>query len=240
MVAMRLVQTARFDLPDHAGNVQLQRAEAMARRKTVPHMVAEKQFQRGAARLVDFLRFAFDDHAGHGPGGAGGHQPALAVGHHLDQANQAGGQRPALFQVAKGWNVQADPPRRLQDRLARRNFAARSLPSISNLSICALIAAPFDGVLRADLAAGVAARADFQVDFMPRVRRHRDGVDRAMLGAEGAAGAGGGDVILDKRGALAGRAAALQVGLVFVAEITQGREHRDWARSSPSRTGCRR
>ena len=42
----------------------------------------------------------------------------LAVGHHLDQANQAGGQRPALFQVAKGWNVQPDLPRGLQDRLA--------------------------------------------------------------------------------------------------------------------------
>ena len=61
---------------------------------------------------------------------------------------------------------------------------------------------------------------------MPRVGRHRDGVDRAMLGAEGAAGAVGGDLILDERGALARRAAALQVGLVFVAEVAQGREHR--------------
>ena len=119
MVADRLVQAARFDLADHRGNVQLQRAEAMARRKTIPHVVAEKQFQRGAARLVDFLGFAFDDHAGDGLGGAGGHQAALAVGHHLDQANLAGGQRPALFEVAKGWDVQADLPRGLQDRLAR-------------------------------------------------------------------------------------------------------------------------
>ena len=128
----RLVQAARLDLPDHHGDVQLQRAETMARRETVPHMVAEKQFQRGAARLVDFLGFAFDDHAGHGRGGAGGNEAALAVGHHFDQANQAGGQRPALFQVAKGWNVQADPPRGLQDRLARGNLHRLSVNSNGN------------------------------------------------------------------------------------------------------------
>ena len=110
----RFLQAAGLDLPDHRGNIQLQRAKAMAGRKTIADVVAEEQFQRGAAGLVDFLRFAFDDHAGHGLGGAGGDQPALAVGDHLDQADLAGGQRAALFQVAKSWNVDADLPRGLK------------------------------------------------------------------------------------------------------------------------------
>jgi hypothetical protein len=123
----RFVQLARLNLPNHGGNVQLQRAEPMAWGETIPHVVAEKQFQRGAARLVDFLRFAFDDHAGGGLCGAGGDQAALTVGHDLDQADLAGGQRPALFQVAKGRNVQADLARGLQDRPARRNFHRLSI-----------------------------------------------------------------------------------------------------------------
>src|ERR1039457_2608002 len=47
-----------------------------------------------------------------------------------------------------------------------------------------------------------------------------------MLGAYGAAGAVLADAILDKRFALAGRAPALQVGLVLFTEIPEGGEHR--------------
>ena len=208
----------------------------MAGRKTIPHVVAEKQFQRGAPRLVDFLRFALDDHAGHGHGGAGGHEPALAVGHDLDQANQAGGERPALFQMAQGRNVQADLPRRLQDRLARRNLDLLSVNSDGKSRSCHL-----DRVLRAHLAAGVAPRAFLQVDHVPRRRASSGWRWTGQCWAQSVQPVQSSVTrYLIKRRALAGRAAALQVGLVFVAEIAQRGEHRVGRRLAQAAQAARR
>ena len=80
--------------------------------------------------------------------------------------------------------------------------------------------------LGAYFAAGVATRAKVEVNFMPRVGSHRDGMNGAMLRAKSATCAGRGDLVLDKSGALSGRTMALQVSLIFAAEIAQGREDR--------------
>src|ERR1035441_1712384 len=65
--------------------------------------------------------------------------------------------------------------------------------------------------MRTYLSARVAARAFLQVDHVPRIRRHRDGINGAMLGTDRAAGAVLLHVIFDQRSAFAGWAAALQV-----------------------------
>jgi len=53
--------------------------------------------------------------------------PDGPVRRHLDQADLAGSQRPALFQVAEGWNIQADLAGGLQHRPARGNLHALSV-----------------------------------------------------------------------------------------------------------------
>src|ERR1039458_9273478 len=80
--------------------------------------------------------------------------------------------------------------------------------------------------MRTNLSARVASCALVQVDHVPGIRRHGDGVDRAMLRADGAAGAVLPHAIFDERRALARRAPALQMRLILVPEIPQGRQHR--------------
>src|ERR1039458_5602610 len=80
--------------------------------------------------------------------------------------------------------------------------------------------------MRAHLPARVAARALVQVYYVPRVGSHRDGINGAMLGADGAAGAVLLHAVLDEGCALAGRAPALQMRLILVAEIPQRGQHR--------------
>ena len=58
-----------------------------------------------------------------------------------------------------------------------------------------------DGIDWADLQADVAPGAKRVLDDMMVVGVHRDGVSRAVLGAAGAAKAGVGDVVPDKRNA---------------------------------------
>ena len=106
---------AGFDLADHRRDVEPEWAEAFTGREAVAHVVAEEQFQSGAARLVDFLALAFHDHAGRGDGCARGDE--LAIDFH--QADEAGGERPTFLQVAEGRDGDAELPRGLQHGLAR-------------------------------------------------------------------------------------------------------------------------
>ena len=89
-------------MPEHHGNVQAKRAEALAGRKAIADVVTEQKFQRRAPSFVDFLGLALDHHARCRLGAAGGHK--LAVDFH--EADLAGVQRAALLQEAQGWNVQ--------------------------------------------------------------------------------------------------------------------------------------
>ena len=78
-----------------------------------------------------------------------------------------------------------------------------------------------------DLAAGVAAGALCPVDRVSCVGRHRDGVDRAVLGTERAADAVVGDLGSAIRSLhLPAGQRPSQVGLVFVAEVPQRRQDR--------------
>ena len=61
---------------------------------------------------------------------------------------------------------------------------------------------------------------------MPGIRRHGNGIHGAVLCADRTAGAVVADTVFDERGAFAGRAMALQVRLVLVAEIAQSGQHR--------------
>ncbi len=78
-------------------------------------MIAEQQFQRGASRLMHFFRFALHHHSRLDFCPAGGHQ--LAINFH--QTHQARIQRPALFQVAEGWDVDGKRACGVEDALVR-------------------------------------------------------------------------------------------------------------------------
>src|ERR1035437_2252290 len=127
------------------------------------------------------------------------------------------------------------PKRRAAWRRVPPSWISTSCPSIlivnmvmaarnSNLSWS--ISLHLDGVVGANLPARVAPRALGVVDLVFRVRRHRDGIHGAMLRAERAAGAVGGDLILDERGAFSRRTPASKVCVVFLAEISQRRKPR--------------
>ena len=109
-----VVNPARLDLPEHERNVELQRAEAVAGRKAVADVVAENQFHRRAAGFVDFLGFTLDNQARRNFCSARRHE--LAIDFH--QTNEARGERPAFFQVAKRRDVEPRAARRLEDGFA--------------------------------------------------------------------------------------------------------------------------
>ncbi len=81
------------------------------------------------------------------------------------------------------------------------------------------------GPRRTGRKAGVAAGTPFVPYLMFAIRRERYRTDGALLGAQRAADASVGDPVVDERDALAGRAPALQMGLVFLPEITQRGQH---------------
>jgi len=80
--------------------------------------------------------------------------------------------------------------------------------------------------VRADLPARIAAGADRLRDFVFLVGRHRDGIDRTVLGANRAASAIIGDAIPDEVVAFVRGATTLKMRFVFVAKIAQGGENR--------------
>lgn len=80
--------------------------------------------------------------------------------------------------------------------------------------------------MRTDHPARVTSGAKVLVDLMSLIRRHRNRVNRTVLGADRATGALFSHLVLDQSPAAPGRASALQVPLIFFAEIAQGREDR--------------
>jgi hypothetical protein len=84
----------------------------------------------------------------------------------------------------------------------------------------------FDGLDRTGASACIAACAEFLVDGMWLVGRHWDGVDWAMLRADGAAGAIGSDLVTDQGAAAFGGASALQVCLILRTKVPKRGE--DW------------
>ena len=78
--------------------------------------------------------------------------------------------------------------------------------------------------MRARSSARVAPGALLQVNDMPAIGCHRDGFDRAPLGANRAAGAVIEDAIFDEGGAFAGGTATFQVRFVFLAKVSEGRQ----------------
>ena len=74
--------------------------------------------------------------------------------------------------------------------------------------------------------AGVAFGAKFEVDNMPAIRCCRNGTNGARAAAKRTAVAIVVDMVLDKRLTLTRRAAAFQVGFIFVPKITKRRKDR--------------
>src|ERR1017187_2052123 len=83
-----------------------------------------------------------------------------------------------------------------------------------------------DGIVLARLAAHVAARAEALVHLVLFIRTIRNGAHRAGLRAEGAADAVAVHPVAYQRRAAPRRAAAIEVGLILLAEVTQRGQHR--------------
>ena len=120
--AQGVVEVAGFDLPDHARDVEIERADPMAGREAIADMIAQEQFEGGAAQIADLGGFAFDDHAGFGFGRAGGDDAGASVLSDLDDADEAGGHGPALFEVTEGGDIDAELAGGVEQRGALGDF----------------------------------------------------------------------------------------------------------------------
>ena len=97
----------------------MQRTKPVARRKAVPHMIAEQEFERGPPRLVDFSGFALNNHARRGLRSAGRNQSPLPSDQQLYEANLTRIQRTTLFQMTQCRNVDAEFSRTRKHGLSR-------------------------------------------------------------------------------------------------------------------------
>jgi len=66
-----------LDLAQHDGDVQAKGAEPVTGGKAIADVIAEEEFEGGAAGGMDFFGLALDDHAGAGWGTAGGDHAAV-------------------------------------------------------------------------------------------------------------------------------------------------------------------
>jgi hypothetical protein len=105
-------------MAEHDGDVELERADAVAGGETIAGVIAEEQFKGGAAGGVDFVGFTFDDHAGLGGQAAGGQEAGLARGGDFDEADEAGGLWAAALAEAEGGDIDAEFAGGVEDGLA--------------------------------------------------------------------------------------------------------------------------
>ena len=191
-------------------------------------MIAEKQFQRGAACFVNFLGFAFYNHPGHRFGRAGRHK--LAVDFH--NACKAGSLRAAFLQVAECGDIDAELSRAIENALAGLQPNVVAIYSNRNCSWITHSAQlnDLDCTMRAKLTARIAPNAEIHIDFMPLIRSRRYGLNGTMLSANRATDAIVLDSIFNQSAAFARRASALKMSFVFIAKIFESRQHRIWRR----------
>jgi hypothetical protein len=105
------------------GDIQQQRAEALARGKAIADVITEKQFQRGAAGFMDFFGLALNHHAGRDLGAALGNEFAID----LDEANLAGVEWAAFLQEAEGGDVERETARGGEDGFAGSDGDGRAV-----------------------------------------------------------------------------------------------------------------
>jgi hypothetical protein len=113
-------QLVAADLAQHERDVHVRRTCKKAGSTAVPDVVAEQQFERRAADVVDLGRLAFDLHAVEDLGGTGRQQPAGAAV--LDHTYQAGSRRFITAQKAKRRNFDPQLLRSVQNRGTGRNL----------------------------------------------------------------------------------------------------------------------
>ena len=198
----------------------LGRAAEPAGGQAIAQVIAQQQFQRAAADLVDLVRLALDLHA---------------LGRRVAQAGTSRPLRPSLTRHTRQEVDGSQPSRKQSVGISMPSFRAASrtvAPGGTSTSRWSIVSLAWHVHSTTTASTGqtcrqVSQRVHFcQVDRVPGVGRHGDGVGRALLGAERAADALVGDAVGDQGLALARRAAARQVGLVLGAEVAERREHR--------------